>query len=474
MDPRLRPGNGSSTPPLMPPPLLPPPYVSEGEKVPQANAATAAYAASVRGVTAQAVAFYFRAPVKAFFRTRVDYLAHVRAIILEEQRAQAATASTMQSASSTRPFLSPSSWLRRTSPAVLATAIRKFGWRIVPDHVLPPLVANVAVGAILYTSYLHVLGQLHAESAHNASRIWPPPPPSNTLAAGFTAGALQSVVAAPLDAIQARYNVSSMGLSTDSVTGRNMWSFSAAKLREIGVRGVFAGWSMSFIKDGFGSALFFSTFEYLKAQGYYNFVEWYYGSLNGEDVATIALKRPTIDLYRNHMPTCRSATVDLEPSMSPMTTAPRTTPLVIKPHYALEPAFLLLGGVAASVVQQLVAHPLTYVQTEYWARLEKLDAQVLSLRAKSEEYSAASARQWRMVHAYVHAYQETWMACQAEAKSAGIGLFRWLYRGFWWSTLRQVPSTSAGLIMFELVRRYYGFKGERVRIRRGEYDIILD
>lgn len=38
------------------------------------NAATGASAAGVRALTAQAVAFYFRAPVKAFFRTRVDYL----------------------------------------------------------------------------------------------------------------------------------------------------------------------------------------------------------------------------------------------------------------------------------------------------------------------------------------------------------------------------------------------------------------
>ena len=40
----------------------------------RSNAATGASAAGVRAFTAQAVAFYFRAPVKAFFRTRVDYL----------------------------------------------------------------------------------------------------------------------------------------------------------------------------------------------------------------------------------------------------------------------------------------------------------------------------------------------------------------------------------------------------------------
>lgn len=43
-------------------------------KSPRSNAATGASAAGVRAVSAQLVAFYFRAPVKAFFRTRVEYV----------------------------------------------------------------------------------------------------------------------------------------------------------------------------------------------------------------------------------------------------------------------------------------------------------------------------------------------------------------------------------------------------------------
>ena len=53
------------------PPGFPPPTKY---KDPKSNAATGASAAGVRAFTAQAVAFYFRVPVKAFFRTRVDYL----------------------------------------------------------------------------------------------------------------------------------------------------------------------------------------------------------------------------------------------------------------------------------------------------------------------------------------------------------------------------------------------------------------
>jgi hypothetical protein len=44
------------------------------------NAATGVTAAGSRALLARAVAFYFRAPVKAFFRTRVDYLVRRRAL----------------------------------------------------------------------------------------------------------------------------------------------------------------------------------------------------------------------------------------------------------------------------------------------------------------------------------------------------------------------------------------------------------
>jgi hypothetical protein len=44
----------------------------EEARKPNANAATGASAASVRAISTQFMAFYFRAPAKAFFRTRVE------------------------------------------------------------------------------------------------------------------------------------------------------------------------------------------------------------------------------------------------------------------------------------------------------------------------------------------------------------------------------------------------------------------
>lgn len=45
------------------------------------DAATGVSAAGVRTLSAQMVAFYFRAPIKAFFRTRVEYVVSLPRIL---------------------------------------------------------------------------------------------------------------------------------------------------------------------------------------------------------------------------------------------------------------------------------------------------------------------------------------------------------------------------------------------------------
>ncbi|CAL5872279.1 uncharacterized protein PFLUO_LOCUS6540 [Penicillium psychrofluorescens] len=268
--------------------------------------------------------------------------------------------------------------------------------------------ANAGVGAVLYTSYLTVLGALHEPMSQGVKRVWPPAPPSATFVAGFSAGAIQSVLAAPLDALQVRLQTS------DMLEGqyRSMWHYGHHKLQQIGLRGVFAGWGLSFLRDSFGSAVFFSAFEYVKSQSYYSFVTWYYGSL-----------------HTDHL--------DVFPSSG---SSDRGVPL-IKPHYALEPCFLMMAGVVASVAQQAIQHPLSTIQNLHLGRLEYLDHQA------SLDPSRA-----QMLRVYYHAYQETLKRCRRKAARAG-GWRPWLFRGFVSNALRQVPSTSAGLVIFELVRR---------------------
>jgi hypothetical protein len=428
-------------------PVVPPDGVLENPT--RKNAATAASAAGVRALSAQAIAFYFRAPVKAFFRTRVDYLAYARNVHLAQTELLARAVANDHTSSRLSLTLKQTwQWARGTTPGLLTTVIRQQGWSVVPQQILPPLIANVGVGALLYTSYLQILGQLHEESSRSARRVFPPPEPIHTFTAGFIAGSIQSVVAAPLDAIQARYDHRDLVAGNGNGKPRSIWSFSAEKLRDIGMRGVFAGWGLSFLKDSFGSAIFFSTFECIKAQGYYRFITWYYSGLNQDAVDILARKRPT--------------------------SQDENKPVIIRPHYAIEPMFLLLAGIGASFAQQVLLHPLTYIQVKHWVHLEDLDAQAAKVKAATAANPDKPRRRWGMMRAYYNAYRETWLQCASEAASARKGVVRWLYQGFWWNTIRQVPSTSAGLIIFELLRRKYGSHDEPVRVARDNYEILLD
>lgn len=478
---------------------------SASDRDPRSNAATAATAAGARAFTAQAIAFYFRAPVKAFFRTRVDYMAYARRATLQQTPLLPPQGPNL----STEPPKPTTWWQRaralasqRTTPGILAHAVRRHGWRVLPDQVLPPLLANATVGAVLYTAYLQLLGRLHPDSARATRRAYPPPAPGATFTAGLLAGALQSVVAAPLDAIQARFEGGGgAGIVTMNQTGVNdpkgkqqqrppsMWSFSYAKLREIGARGIFAGWGLSLAKDSLGSAVFFSSFEYVKAQSFYAFVAWYYGDLSEDVVNILSRLRPTTAASSSSSSsTARAGEQDLELGYcgndsyyqrSDNNNNNNNKTKTIRPHYAIEPAFLMLAGVGASVAQQVVLHPLTHLQVEHWARLEGLDAQARRFRQHQQQHPKEA--RWGMVRAYYRAYRETWAQCRAQAAAAAGGgqvpnanvMQRWLYRGFWWGTLRQVPSTSAGLVIFELVRRKYGLGGESVRINKDGYDILL-
>lgn len=282
------------------------------------------------------------------------------------------------------------------------------------------------VGAILYTSYLQALAFLHEPTSRANKRTYPPPPPTDTFVAGFAAGTIQSVVAAPLDALQVRLR------TRDILEGqyRSMWDYGRSKLREIGTRGIFAGWTLTFLRDALGNALFFSCFEYVKAQAYYSFVRWYYGSLRPDQKSKLSV---------GENPESRPA---------------------IRPHYALEPCFLMLAGLTASILQQTVQHPLGMIQSVHYGRLEYLDHQ------------ARQHPRRMMMRLYYHAYQETLKRCHKRAERAG-GWVKWLSRGFLVHTIRQVPSTSAGLVIFELVRRKYANPADAVRIEKDGYDILL-
>ncbi|CAK3779299.1 mitochondrial carrier [Lecanosticta acicola] len=377
------------------------------------HASTGFSAAAMRALGARMLTFYFRAPIKAFFKPRIDYMGYARAINPSVQGGAAW------------------SW-RMTSPALLYNAVRHHGWTFIPNQFLPPLIANTAVGAVLYTAYLQSLCYMHEPSSISTKRVYPPPPPSISFSAGFVAGSIQSLLAAPVDALQTRFQAKEM------MEGKytNMWQYGWRKTREIGARGIMAGWGLSFVKDSLGAGVFFATFETVKSQAFYSFVSTWYG-----DWAKLsAVQREAISAQR-------AASGRPE----------------IRPHYMVEPAFLLLAGVAASVAQAVIQHPLSRLQEIHHGRLEWID---------SHDHHKPGERKKRALRLYAAAYRKTIRHVLVVARRNG-GLTRWLYRDFFMSTIRQVPSTSAGLIVFEIIRRKYGNDDEAVRIPKNGYEIVL-
>ena len=232
-------------------------------------------------------------------------------------------------------------------------------------------------------------------------------------------------MAAPLDALHARFQ------TNDLLFGRypDMWRYAWRRTLEMGFRGVFAGWSLSWVKDGFGCAVFFCTFESVKNQAFYGYIS---------------------HLYRRQ-----------SHAHAGFGEATSSAEQVVRPHFAIEPAFLLLAGIAASVAQSLVQYPLGLVQELHLRRLAVLD------RLARRRVSTAE-----MLNAYWLAYRRTFKICTMMGRQAG-GLSRWLFQGYGWNTLRQIPSTSAGLIIFELVRRRYADDKEATILKVDSRELLL-
>ena len=153
-----------------------------------------------------------------------------------------------------------------------------------------------------------------------------------------------------------------------------------------------------------------------------------------------------------------------------------TGKITIRPHYALEPTFLLLAGVTASVAQQAISFPMAQLQSVHYSRLESLDykTRLESTLFASYEGPSGLLRRWgRLRERYAHSYGGTLEQASMQARIVG-GWRKWLYRGFVWQTVRQVPGTSAGLIVFELVRRRWALDvGQEVRVEYDGYDLLL-
>ncbi|OZJ02261.1 hypothetical protein BZG36_04698 [Bifiguratus adelaidae] len=378
------------------------PTIQQRQKARDATA-IGAPTAIARSLILQSFQLFYRAPVKLFRPLRVDYLAVARAIM---------------PVNTTNKRFS----LRYSSLGVLTYAIKAKGWSFVPKQILPPLVANTLIGTILYTTYIVSLPIFHPPSSISHHRTFPPPPFTATFAAGCVAGAAQSVLATPIDSLKARFEIN------DLLEGKHksMWSYAWRTLRELGWTNAYRGFSLVILRDSLACGLFFSTFEWVKQQGYYHFLTEAYDMhiRREEDLEGVTpVEQPIPRQPWHHDP--RAVAIAEKAQHRD------------KPPYVLEPFFIIIAGASAAVAYQLVDYPFAKIHNIFY------------IREAESEY--ANPKSWKATR---HLYHETLRAVKLQVqRQAGGQWLKWLYSGFGATVLNVVPATSLGFLVFEFFKR---------------------
>ncbi|ODV91021.1 hypothetical protein CANCADRAFT_25602 [Tortispora caseinolytica NRRL Y-17796] len=323
--------------------------MSSDERSTQVSAASA----SARAFS-NILALYLRVPAKLFRPTRLDYLAVPRLL----------------SPAISRPW----SFTTHSGFGLISNAVRLHGWQFLIQQVLPPFIANSAIGLVLYTSYLIAL----------------PSSQDNTFSTYFKAGAFagfaQALAASPFDAVASRYSVA------EALHGKMpLWTYARMKLKEIGLSGVFAGFTLSAAKESLAFGAYFSVFE--------------------------SLKSAPLFPYKDSSHTSQAFHKNLT---------------------------ILIAGVCAAVSLQTIHYPFSRIQDIHTKSLELIDFDAASATAKTRPLST--------IHLYRHAYSHTLKSIWKLGHNSIRGTSKWLYKGFARSIFTSIPGSSIGIIVFEIFR----------------------
>lgn len=369
-----------------------------GPKVLKANQAVSASTAGIRALVYQLQTLYLRTPVKLFRPLRFDYLAYVRQLANQY----------------TGMLDKPYKFRTHSSLGIIVSVWKREGWRFIPEKVLPPLLANSATGLILYVTYLTTLERLDPRPP-TASIVYSP---LDTWRAGFLAGVAQSLAAAPIDAIYTRSSTAEL------LSGKhqNLWVYGLSKLKEVGLVGVFAGYLFSLIKELFGFAFYFSTFETIKTSGYHltrNMIIWW-------DQLWDDLRR-RFTWWPQDEPKLDPRIVQLE-----------------KKRLAriLRVLFTLLAGALAAFSLLGIQYPITKLQKVHLLRLEALDIYNVSKHQGHKPFFTL----------YYNLYVDTFNQVKRMHSKLNLTWFKFMYKGFVRNALTTVPATSIGLLVFEIMR----------------------
>jgi hypothetical protein len=253
---------------------------------------------------------------------------------------------------------------RYTSIGMISNAVKAQGWKFIPRHLMPPLIANTLVGTVLYTTYIATLPIFHPASHFQLHRTFPPPPFTAVFSAGMLAGAAQCIIATPLDSLKVRFEV------TDLLEGkhRSMYQYAKSTLKELGLSSAYRGFTLTLVRvsmsittkgkcqvafclphcpqDSLACGLFFATFEWVKQQGYYYFLDEVYGyQIDSSEALT------RVDKNWNHsgfISNDKQHEEDLEDTAAAVSSPEE--PIKEKPPLLLEPIFVVTAGAAAAVV----------------------------------------------------------------------------------------------------------------------------
>jgi hypothetical protein len=106
---------------------------------------------------------------------------------------------------------------------------------------------------------------------------------------------------------------------------QSLWTYAYSTVRQLGLQATYSPLRSTLIKESLSYGLFFGVFECVKQQGYYRFLDLYYGG---------------------HRPVSFTGLIGDER----------------KPHWSIAPGFVLLAGTSASIAFSTVAYPMQNIQ----------------------------------------------------------------------------------------------------------------
>src|SRR5208282_1090083 len=107
---------------------------------------------------------------------------------------------------------------------------------------------------------------------------------------------------------------------------QSLWSYTYSTIRKLGLRSTYSLLRSSLVKESLAYGLFFGVFEFVKQQGYYKFLDFYYGG---------------------HRPVPSAGLINANER---------------NPHWSISPAFVILAGSSASLSHSFIAFPMTKLQ----------------------------------------------------------------------------------------------------------------